>query len=120
MRPPPQRSLFDADPPVMDRAQGDQLKAEGIARVDEHAGGDFQELALLSVRAVAFARPMLTSDDVWVHLGRSATTHDNRAMGPVMRRAQALGVIEPTERFVLTAQARRHRAPVRVWRSLLK
>lgn len=106
--------------PILDTELGEALKQEGMANVEEGAGAEFRDLALDAVFRVASFRKEFVSDDVWVALdGQAAGRADNRALGPVMRRAQGLGWIAPTGMFVLTAQARRHRSPVRVWRSLI-
>jgi len=107
------------DPPVLnDAARGARLRDEGIHRVEAGAAHLFRETALIAVETCARRQPEVTSDDVWPLVGDVKTT-DNRALGPVMRTAQRLGFIEPTERFTATAQPLSHRSPMRIWRSLL-
>ena len=46
------------------------------------------------------------------------TTHDSRALGPVMKRLARDGYIAPTDEFVKGTRRSRHSAPLRVWRSI--
>jgi hypothetical protein len=106
---------------VLDAKLGERLKRRGLDAVEAHAAEGFSQDAQLAVQTVARRRIELTSDDVWVQLALTphAATHDHRALGAVMRAAQRSGWITPTERFVQSDQPLRHRAPIRVWRSLL-
>lgn len=106
---------------VLDPKLGKRLKQRGLDAVEAHAADGFAQDGLLAVQTVARRRLELTSDDVWVQLALTphTATHDHRALGPVMRLAQRSGWIEPTERFVLSDQPLRHRAPIRVWKSLV-
>jgi hypothetical protein len=106
-----------ADQPVLDVVASELGKREGMARVEDGADDGFSDAALVAVAQVARQQRELVSDDVWKHL--DARSHDNRALGPVMKQAQRDGLIAPTDRFVLTTQARRHRSPVRIWVSLV-
>jgi len=47
------------------------------------------------------------------------TTHDLRAMGPVMKRLQRDKVIEPTDQYRFTNKVTSHKRPMIVWRSLV-
>lgn len=92
-------------------------KAEGMSRAAMGAPAGWIEQAISKIRWAAMRNAFLTSDDVW----SQGLEHpeEARALGPCFTRARALGIVEPTEMFVLTRQTKRHRAPVRVWRSLL-
>ena len=88
-----------------------------MRRVAHNASPDWKEEALAVLARVAKTMPELTTDDVW-HLVKEVT-HEPRAMGPVMKAGATAGIIEATDRFKLTDRPSRHRAPVRVWRSLV-
>ena len=67
----------------------------------------------------------LTTDDVCINYrsrpeNDRPNTHNWKALGPVMKNAAKLGYIEKTEYFrKSTDGARRHHAPLQVWRSLI-
>ncbi len=102
---------------ALDLRASDAAKTDGMARAEAHAPAGWIEQAVEKIRLVALRQALLTSDDVWTE-GLSHP-HEARALGPCFTRARALGFVEPTDQFVLTAQVKRHRAPVRVWKSLL-
>lgn len=97
------------------------LREEAISRADAAAKEQWKADALAAVSICAELHKEFTTTTVWFWLAKA---HDfkmpaePRAMGAVIRRAHKLGWIEPTDRFVNTHRASRHRAPVRVWRSL--
>lgn len=99
--------------------QGDLFRDEAIDRVEENADREWMNWALFLIRLIAGQSSVLTSDDVWESLLGYNTTHDNRAMGAVMRKAQTNGWIEPTDRVVKSTRAVCHSRPIRVWRSKL-
>lgn len=104
-----------AELPVLDVAASEAGKRAGMGQVAAAADEGFADAALLAVERVARRQSELVCDDVWAQL--DTRSHDNRALGPVMKQAERAGWIRATERFQLTAQARRHRAPVRIWAS---
>jgi hypothetical protein len=60
-----------------------------------------------------------TTDDVWEQLDRIGMTgqvHDNRALGPVMKRCARDKIIVLTDKYA--PSARRHCAPIKVWRGV--
>ena len=75
------------------------------------------EQAIEHIRWLALRYQFVTADDVWAR-GLSHPD-ESRTLGPVFKKAQAMGLVEPTEEFVPTHQISRHRAPVMAWRSLL-
>lgn len=91
---------------------------DALATVSAHAPEGFQEEALLAVRQAAAAHDTLIVDDVWTYLG--SKPFEARAIGPVMARARALGIIAPTNEFRASAQPQCHANPRRVWRSLVR
>ena len=111
------RELKEARQFTLDLMLGDALRDAAIRRVADNANPDWKVEAVRVVSTVAQRMPEFTTDDVW-HLIEEVT-HEPRAMGPVMKAAAAAGLIEATDRFKLTERPSRHRAPVRVWKSLV-
>jgi hypothetical protein len=73
-------------------------------------------------REVALRKPVFISDDLesWrLAKYHNATTHEHRAIGPLMRALARLGYCEPTSDWVESLQKVNHRRPMRVWRSLI-
>lgn len=106
---------------VLDADEGQRRLRAGLERAAHGGGEAFRERALVAVEALARQQAALSCDDVWARLTREAAPapRDHRALGPVMRIARGRGWIAPTTEFQLTAQPQRHRAPVRIWRSLV-
>ena len=101
--------------------QGDLFRDEGIKQVEGNAGKKWFSYAFLITCALAMKWKHFSTDDIWGVLEDvcSEATHDNRAMGAVMRKAQAEGWIEPTDRVVKSNRPVCHSRPIRVWRSKL-
>lgn len=102
---------------VLDFELGGKLRDEAMARVEAHASSEWRAAASKAIADVARAKPFFTADHVWAT--GLARPHESRALGPEIKRAARAGVLEPTDTFKLSAQASRHRAPIRVWRSLV-
>lgn len=109
-----QQSLFDSLKAVA-------ITQEAIDRVEENANDQWMEEAGKVVQMLALQFHGFTTDDVWEwmqdvhpHLG----THDNRAMGAVMRRAARNNICVPTDRYVKSARPSCHHRPIRVWRGI--
>lgn len=94
---------------------GEAGREEGIARADEHANEQWKQEALEMIRLTALFHQFFTSSLVWDRI--SAATHEPRAMGALMRRAEKHGWIEPTDQFLCSVRPSQHRRPLRVWRS---
>lgn len=99
--------------------QGDLFRDAAINQVEENADLGWFNEALLSVEVTAWVEKEFTTDEVWERMTKTDQTHDNRAMGAVMRKAQSKGWIEPTDRVVKSNRAVCHSRPIRVWRSRL-
>ena len=94
-------------------------KASAMAQVEAHADQDWLEAAYRALVAVANEQETLTTDDVWNELrarGDAVSTHDLRAIGPVMNRGRRDGLIEATDRIASSALGG-GRWTVRVWSS---
>lgn len=94
-----------------DPTAGAAARDEAMARVEAHAPREWKDEALDAVQHVADDLGEFTTSQVWVVLRRPP---EGRALGPIMKKAEKLGIIEATDRFV--PDPRRHMTPTRVWR----
>ena len=76
------------------------------------------EGALEAIRSVAREKAEFSADDVWD--SGLEPPRESRALGAAFTILRREKVIEPTSQFKTTSRARRHAAPIRVWRSLIK
>lgn len=95
----------------------DLVTDEAVARAHRAADGAWLERAAATVRQVARARTTFTTDDIWA--AGLPEPRESRALGPVLRQAQAAGAIIPTGEYARSERPACHRRPVRVWRSLI-
>ncbi len=106
--------------PQFDFDAAGRAKREGMARGEAGAPAGWADAALEAVRTTAMEMPMFIVDEVWGRLpADTGLAPDLRAMGPVMRRAFAQGMVTPTETYRLSSRVSAHRNPRRVWRSML-
>lgn len=95
---------------------------EAIERVERHADDDWKRLAYRAVRWLASTRAEFTAEDAGDALRRyypDAQTHEPRAMGPIMKRAQRDGIIEATDHFRRSDRPESHCCPKQIWASLI-
>lgn len=102
-------------PTLLSADLGSYLKERSMARVESNADPAWRRAAAQAIMKVAKERETFTADDVWAT--GLVRPPEPRALGPELASAERFGLIEATKDFKLTAQASRHRAPVRVWRS---
>lgn len=98
---------------------GKQARDDAMSRARAHADPEFAATALGVVHDIASRQEYLTADDVWEGLDGRVSTHDNRALGPILDQAKVEGWIDPTDRHIPTRRADNHARPIRVWRSRL-
>jgi len=98
-------------------AAGEAARDAALEQVEGAADREWKDEALEAVYKTALQMPSFIVDEVWGRLADGVDTHDLRAMGPVMKKAQSMGYIIPTERYQLTARASSHRSPRRIWES---
>lgn len=102
---------------------GEALKARDLAMANVDAGtsDDWKELAHLAGEAVARRQHYLTSEDVRDMLDRHNVPEpkEHRAIGPVMRRLAAAGVIRQTDRHTRYTRRSRHTGMTYLWESLI-
>jgi hypothetical protein len=93
---------------------GTQLRDEAIQQVEDNADADWLAEADAALEYAASRYDLFTSDDIWDLL--TSTPREPRAMGAVLRRGQAAGLIKPTETWWQSRRAASHRRPLRVWK----
>lgn len=92
---------------------------EAMRRVVAHAPEPWTAAAERAVKEVAMAMPYLTTDEVWAAMPPDRSTHENRAMGPIMTRAGRQGLIRATDEHRDSTRPEAHARPVRIWKSLM-
>ena len=100
---------------------GEEGKREGMDRAKRHADPHWWQCMIESTRAICRQQPYFNADDV-VAMCRTnhpnASTHERRAVGPVIRDAARLGHCEPTDQWTPSTQPQCHKRPMRTWYSL--
>ena len=100
--------------------EGIKARDEAIERVERGADADWYASALNAATGIALKVLEFTTDDVWLALeGVSATTPEPRAMGAVMRKLRADGVVANTYTQRVSRRPECHARPFTVWRSLV-
>jgi hypothetical protein len=105
--------------PANDAERGEELRDAGLVAVAAAADPEWMEEALSAMYVAATELEHVTTDDVWKRMSGEVDTHEHRAMGAVVLKAQAQGWITATDRFIRTDRSIAHRQPKRVWRSLI-
>jgi hypothetical protein len=96
--------------------EGAQARDEAMERADRHANQEWRRVAALAIRRVAALGVPFTADEVWAVLERTGfSTHDRRALGPLMKAAVSDGLIQPTGAFRPTRRPTNHCRPLRVY-----
>jgi hypothetical protein len=101
---------------------GSDGKREGMARAERSADPYWWSCMLESGREIALRKPYFFTDDVvgWCKEHHpNATTHEQRAIGPLMREMARREICEPTQDWVQSSQRQNHRRPMQVWWSLI-
>jgi len=107
-----QPSLFDYD-----RERARVSREEGIKKVEEHADPDWKDIAYEAVLRTSRDLDSFIVDEVWKRMPRGFSTHENRAMGAVIRRAVSRGVISKTSEYRPSSKTSSHGAMRVVWKS---
>lgn len=99
--------------------QGDlfAITQEAVQRAADHADTDWLRDAARAVRTLAAQREPFTTDDVWALLNATstATTHEPRALGAVIRQAQRDELIRTTGEWRKSTRPECHTRPCAVW-----
>jgi hypothetical protein len=101
---------------------GGDGKRNGMDRAWRGADPEWIRVMLICALEVARRKPFFTSDDLerWrLEHYPNHTTHEHRAMGPIMREAARLGYCAKTQDWVESQQRVNHRRPMRVGWSLV-
>ena len=104
---------------LFDDASSRAARDQAMRVVEEHASLGFADAAYDAGVRCAENNRLFIVDEVWGYLPEGVTTHDLRAMGPVMKRLQRDKVIEPTDQYRFTNKVTSHKRPMIVWRSLV-
>jgi hypothetical protein len=90
-------------------------------RALEAADEDWAAFMFRAVVNVAKRKEFFYGDDLerYRQQHNGPSTHENRALGPLMLQARRSLICEPTDRWVCSSQSINHRRPMRVWRSLV-
>jgi hypothetical protein len=102
-----------------DPAAGRALREDAIERVTAAAPEEWKMAALDAIEACAGRQSTLTTDDVWRELHERGVEPppERRAMAGPIRRAESLGLIFKTDRFVPSKLPWAHRRNTQVWKS---
>lgn len=109
------------DPGVYDPVAASSAKEYAMRQVKEHADQDWKTEAARIVRYLAETREEFTTDAVWFLLDgfTDVSTHEPRAMGPIMSNAARHHLIRATDRTTKSVRVVNHMRPIQVWRSLI-
>jgi len=94
-------------------------RSQGIQKVERGTDPDWGDRALEVVKVIAKSNDIFTADAIWEALGAD-TPRENRALGPILNRAQRLGWIVKSTETVMSQRAVNHGREIRVWRSNFK
>ena len=98
-------------------------KEEAMARVARNTPPSWLKIARAAVTTVAMHNTFFTTDDVWDEIERSGWTGklERRAMGPVMKWAQAEHMCEIANvKYPTSRRAECHYRPIPLYRSLIE
>lgn len=97
------------------------LRDEAMNRGWSNSAVKFRDNAFKAIIVLAETEDEFTTDDVWEYFtdNKLELNHDGRALGSAMRRAEGMGLIAPTDRFVSSERPACHARPVRIWISQL-
>jgi hypothetical protein len=104
-----------------DPVAGKHGRRDGMHRAARAADPAWWAFMLEAAREVARAKPFFFTDDLErLRVNREGpATPENRAIGPLMKEAQKLGICEPTDRWSPSSQKVNHGRYMRVWYSLI-
>ena len=105
-------------PDPFDPSAGKAGKRDGMDRAELHADPEWKRIMLICVLEVAKRKPFFSTDDLerWrLVYFPNHTTHEHRAIGPIMREAAKLEYCVKTLDWVESSQKINHQRPMRVW-----
>lgn len=106
---------------AFDRGKGNEARRRGMRNAAQAADPVWWAYMLALVLEVAKRKPYLFTDDIErLRSERGGpTTHENRAIGPLMIAAKKNGWISPVDHWAQSSQVVNHRRHMRVWYSHL-
>lgn len=107
------------DPTVFDRAESQRGKIWGMAEVQRAADPAWKFAAICALHECSRHIREFTADMVYRYIPNTVSTHNLKAMGPVMRLGAKLGWIQKTEKYGYTDRIKGHRGILHVWDSLV-
>jgi hypothetical protein len=93
-----------------------------MRQVDANADLDWKEAAMQSVAVICKELGFgayFTSDEVWAKIESdfpNATTHERKALGPIMAKAARSGLIRKTGQYRESRREACHARPVALWK----
>ena len=108
-------------PTLFDEQLAMALTQQAINQVEENANQQWMDEALEVVKRLSKTFNLFTTDDVWnwmQYLHPDSETHDNRAMGAVMRKAARGKLCIPTDKYIKSTRTSCHHRPIRVWKGI--
>lgn len=103
----------------LDDFTSEQVTEDGIKRSKDHANPGWFNQALSVVEQMSHNKREITVNDVWNEMDRfPVETHDNSAMGPVMREAAKRGWVIKDSVPRKSDRPSRHGGFISVWKSL--
>ena len=105
----------------MSKRAGRAARDVGMARAKAAANPAWVEGVWECIKDIARQQAELSSDDIFRLADERGVeaTHENRALGPLMKQAEREGYIEATQKFIDSERTSKHLSPIRVWRSLV-
>lgn len=105
-----QASLFDAD-------EAARRRDAAIDQVDAGADPEWKDIALEFVYKLCLDKFEFVAEETWER--GLDKPREPRALGPVMKRAVALGYCMPTDRFTASRAVTQHKNQIRIYESRL-
>jgi hypothetical protein len=97
-------------------------KRDGMRRAALAADPHWHHCMMLSAKEIAWRKPFFDTEDIvrWCREHHpNATTHEMRAIGPLMRNVVKQGFGEPIDEWNMSTLPQCHRRPMRAYRSLI-
>jgi hypothetical protein len=107
--------------PLFDSTKAAEKRDAAVAQGLRAAHEEWKKAALAAIYGCAKRYKCFTTDQVEELLEYyGVSTHDTRALGGLMKRAEGHGWIEITDRTRPSRMPRNHRRPKRLWNSLIR
>jgi hypothetical protein len=94
---------------------GSAGKRDGMNRAENHADEEWKQAVVDAIYMLAKGPSAFTTDEVWLAVGDDASTHEPRAMGPMIRNCVRAGMIVKAEGLQCSSLSACHRRPKQLW-----